>query len=132
MNFKEYRLKAALEQDPKLKRAIAEHDGWAKHTFGGLWQGVIYAVLVYMTIAILGATGGNYLLALWVGVTTIVGFWAITKYDKLLVSLWNQRELEDVVTKYTLKNLDSLLPPLIDDEYPIDSTENLDGTKGDE
>lgn len=132
MRFKEYKLKAHLETDPELKRVLDNHTGWARRTFDGIWQGVIYAVLVYTTIAILGATGGNYLLALWVGVTTIVGFWAITKYDKMLVSLWNQRELEEVVTQYTIKNLDRLLPSTLEKSYPLDSIGNLDGTKGDE
>lgn len=114
-----------LTDDEGLMDALNNHDGFAKHSFGGVWKGIIYAGIVAWGIALVGATGGTYMLpvltSMWLGVL----FNLLTKYDSTCVALWNQREYEEVVTKYTLENLDTIL-------QDVDFEGNLDGTNGDE
>jgi len=98
---------------------------WAYRRFGGVWQGLIYALLVaggyggYVT-------GGEYGILPWL--LSGLMFYGLNQYDITLVALWNSTERERVITQFVTDNLSTI----IEDMEVIDSNENLDGTFEDE
>ena len=116
-----------LLEHPGLVKAIKDHPGYLEHRFRGIWKGVTYAMFVYMGIALLGATGSYF----WAIVPTVVCsvlYYLTHSLHSVLVKVWNQRELEKVITDWTAANLQEVIKAVL----PTDSIEDLDGTKGEE
>lgn len=113
-----------MKLDEELKKALQNHDDWAKLTFGGVWKGLIYGLIVVGSVH--AYSMAPLLITPWMLVAA--AFYVITKYDSTVVSLWNEREMQRVTSQYIMDNMDKLEPG----SYSIDIPNDLDGTNGDE
>ena len=99
-----------------------DNGDWATPRFGGVWQGITYAVLVVG--GYLAVQDSEWHLLPWI--MTGIMYWVITKYDSICVTLWNRQEYERVMTEFITDNIQTIL----EDSEVSDSKENLDGTNG--
>lgn len=110
----------------ELNKELAEHGEWAKPSFGGGVAGMVYGCLVGMGICLYYTAG---VFASMAAIPSLGLFWVLCKYDKTLVSIWNEREKERVIAQWVVKNSDKIVDGAM---QPLDYVENLDGTNEDE
>ena len=119
-------MKIKKEFSDEVQEALANHGEWAKPTFGNGLAGLIYGLVVGMGVCL------YYIAGVWASMAAIpslVFFWLLCKYDNTVVSFWNEREKERVVTQWLTKNIDRVLE---DGTQVIVTKGNLDGTNEDE
>ena len=126
---KEVNATEKLQNSEGLRKAIRNHKGFIKPSFGGVWKGITYGSIVVMGVTIFGATQ-SYLLALWPTLFSALFFYLTHGYNEIFVKLYNQNEAEKVTIEYTINNIEEVIGPLASQD--TDSIEDLDGTKGDE
>jgi len=105
-----------------LQDALADGE-WAKPRFGGMWQGLIYAVIASSAYLMYQAGGDNLTLTVPWALCGVM-FYVLVKYDSTLVHLWNYYEKDRIVSEYIASNLEEIMS----DSQDIDSINDLDGT----
>lgn len=112
----------------EITEELSKEGTWVHRSFGGVWQGVLYAAIVAWGIILYGAIG-SYHLPIATTVWLAVQFWCMVAYDKTLVSYWNQYERDRIIAQWLHKNIDRVK----DDVTQVTVIKgNLDGTSGDE
>lgn len=121
-----------------MKIDINEHEGLQEHmkniptvprTFGGIWPGIMWALVVFQTVAVYGA-GGSAWLASGVGIVMGTLLFLLLRYDRIFTQLVNQNVREYSIQEYIINNISDFLDPPA--SQASDSEGNLDGTNGDE
>lgn len=114
-----------ITKNDGLQAALADGN-WAQRRFGGMWQGLIYAVIVSGAYLFYQAVDDLTATIPWV--LCGIMFYAIVAYDSTMVHLWNYIEKDRILADYIKDNLEDLL----DNAEVLDSIDDLDGTNGDE
>lgn len=110
----------------EISKALADHDEWAKPSFGNGIAGLVYGILLVLGVGLYQTVGMWASFAMF---PSFVFFWLLCKYDSTLVSIWNEREKDRIVAQWVFKNSDRIVDS---SSQPLDYEENLDGTNGDE
>lgn len=113
------------EFGPEIEKALAEHGEWARPSYGNGVAGMVYGCLFSMGVCL------YYIAGVWASMAALPSlflFWLLCKYDKIVVSLWNQNEKDKVISKWLSENTQRIADAAM---QPLDYEENLDGTNGD-
>lgn len=121
-------MKKELHESEGLIKAVAEHDGYIKRQFGGVWPAVVYAGQIALTYAIYVTSGWG--IALGAG-AWLLGQWTLLlTYDKYLTEMYNTKQKETVIHQYVVDNVNEFINEPA--SQAIDSIDNKDGTNEDE